>query len=436
MPTYSKTIRFGRHDVKPAHMAITGTTGAGKTTLVRQVMQTGLPPIGTGVDHRALIFDPKQEFVPLLAAIAPHAQLVITNPFDERSWGWAIWKDCQEVRVAIELVTILIPHVADSQPFWSDAARHLTLLAMISLMLSGIEWTLADLLRILQSERLLKATLKRHPETREGVSLYLSERRLAANIISTLGSKLLAFSPIAAAWEHAKHTFSLTEWTESESILVLTNSEVSRFALANINRCISKRASDLTLASPASKTRRNWFIFDELSEAGKLDWLVSFAKKARSAGGILVIAYQSHAGLKDPQMYGPYYTQEVLAQFALRAVCRLECHESAEHTSQLIGDQEVEQVTRSKTTSNQGVSRTVSSHPVIRRVMLPSEIMDFPTVQRRERPDRRLLHPRHRRVQRHARWRRTLQSRTSRTGRNPGFRSAPGRSPVPSAVVI
>ncbi len=139
-----------------------------------------------------------------------------------------------------------------------------------------------------------------------------------------------------------------------------------------------KRASDITLNEPESTTRRNWFVIDEIADAGKLD-IVSLAKKGRSKGGCLVIGFQAVAGLKDSQMYGPYFSEEILAQFGHKFCGRVECAASAEWASLLVGDHEAEEVSHSKTVKDRyDKSETESRQNVVRRAMLPSEIMSFP----------------------------------------------------------
>lgn len=380
-------LRFGSLELAPhvatRHFLFVGTTGSGKTTLLRLLEQSVLREIGVVGDCRAIVNDAKNDVVPQLAALAPDAEIIITNPFDARSTAWDVAADVNEPQVAIEFAYNLIPHQPESQPFFSDASRHLVTGVVTSFLLSEMDWTLADLIRVLQSLRKLKAVLKRHPETRDLVPLYLSDRRLASNILSTVATKLLPFGPVAAAWEQAANKKSLAEWSRSPMIWVLGNSEVSRVPIQTLNRCMFKRACDLTLSEPESTTRRNWFIVDELSDSGKLDGLVSLAKKGRSKGACLAVAFQSVAGLRDAQLYGPHFTEEILAQFGHKFIGRVECAASAEWASLLVGDQEIEQQTRSETSSAQGSSSTRNYQKVVRRGLLPSEFMDFPPCDRR-----------------------------------------------------
>lgn len=361
------------------HFLFVGTTGSGKTTLLRLLMQSALQSVGMGGDVRAMAYDAKRDLVPQFTAIAPRAELLITNPFDERSVAWDLYKDIQEPQVAIEFTYNIIPQVPESQPFFSDAARHLILGVILSFMRTGVEWSLADLLCATQSPKKLKGVLRKHAETRDLISLYLYDKRLAANIISTIATKFLPFGPVAAAWEHAKRRVSLATWARSEMIWILGCSEISRTSMQVLNRCMVKRAIDLTLDADESRTRRNWFIIDELADVGRLEGLVSLAKKARSKGGCLAFAFQSVAGLRDPQMYGPHFSEELLAQFAHKSIGRLECAASAEWTSKLVGDHEIEQASSSSTYSMQGGwSSTESRQNVVKPGILPSQLMDFP----------------------------------------------------------
>jgi len=385
-PPPHETIVFGGLELpdseSTSHFLCLGTTGSGKTIIVRLLMQSVLPWIGLGfdrglgLDRRALVYDAKQDALPLLAAICPDVRVRTMHPFDARGVAWDICADVREPRVAVEIAFTLIPATHESQPFFADAARHLTYGVMVSFMLSGQEWTFADLIRGLSSPRRLKAILKKHPQTRDLISAYFYDKRLLSNIMSTIATKLLAFGPIAGAWDDAEEKYSLTQWINDESILVLGNSEISRTAIDALNRCIFKRASDLTLALPESFTRRNWFFIDELSEAGRLDGIVSLFKKGRSKGACVAVSMQGIAGLKDERLYGPHGTAELLAQISNRFIGRVECPETGRWLSDLIGEQEVDQYTHSQTRSSQGGPSSTTNHQIVtRRAVLPSELM-------------------------------------------------------------
>ncbi len=364
-------------DEATSHFLAVGATGSGKTTIIRLFLQTVFPRFLANGDNRAIVYDAKQDALPLVHAMAPHIDIATLNPFDQRGAAWDIAADVIEPRVAIEIAFTLFPDLHESQPFFTNAVRHLSYGLMASFMLSEQPWSFADLIRALKSRAALKRILKRHTYTRALLPLYFSEPRLAAHIMSSVATKSLPFEPIAAAWEHAERRVSLRQWAESAQILILPNSEISRAPIDAINRCIFKLATDITLNQSESFTRRSWFVIDELPAAGKLDGLVSLLKKGRSKGACVVLAFQSVSGLRDQHLYGNHLTDELLGQIGNRFFGRLECPVTAEWASQVIGDQDALSRTYNRTNSSQGTSEGITKQWQRRRAVLPSEFMNI-----------------------------------------------------------
>ncbi|MEX2317310.1 MAG: type IV secretion system DNA-binding domain-containing protein [Pirellulales bacterium] len=380
-PDSGKQLAWGRHQLPECeatgHFLAVAASGGGKSTLLQLLMQSCLRGVGTEPDTRALVYDHKQDILPLLRAIAPQAKIVTSHPFDERGAAWNISRDVTNPAIALETARTIFPEIQESQPFFADAARHLLYGVMLSFILTGAPWTFASLIRVMQSARLIRRVLLKHAVTRSIEREYFAEDRTAANIMSTVATKLLPFSTIAASWETASESFSIEDWVRENWILVLGNYETGRMAIDAVNRCLFKRASDLVLNQSNSFTRRTWFLWDELSEAGKLDGLVSLMKKGRSKGACCVLAFQSIQGLRRSALYGREETDEILGQIANRWFGRLECVETAEWASELFGDQEFEEESVSESTGAGGKSRSVSRQRATRRLVLPSEFLDI-----------------------------------------------------------
>ena len=362
-----------------------GAPGSGKSTMIEILERHVLPGIQPGSDARMLISDAKTDAMKRLTAIAPDADIRPSNPFDERGWSWDMQADVREPRIAVEIAFTLFPEQHESQPFFSDAVRHIAAMVMISFILSGIDWTLADLIRVLKSERRIKAVLRRHPQTRDAIEQYFSEHdpRLVANILSTCAVKCLRYEPVVAAWESARNRFSINKWAVESWVLVLGNSEESRIAIDCLNRAMFKRATDTVLSQSESRTRRSWLVYDELADAPRLDGLISWLKKSRSKGGCTAIAFQSVSGLRDSTRYGQHFADDVLGQIGNRFFGRIECVETAEWASRLFGDQEYEAVSTSVTTGPNGNSTTTSKQLQTRRLVMPGELMSLPTCSRK-----------------------------------------------------
>lgn len=376
-------LRWGplnlHQDEAAQHFAAIGSTGSGKTTILRLLLQDIIPSIRRKSNRRVLIYDPKQDVLPVVSGIGCDSGVINTNPFDSRSFAWDIARDVREPRVALETAYTLFPEEQESQPYFANASRHLLYGTMLSYLWRKLDWSFADLLRPLQSPKLLKRVLSACPCSKPIVTQYFRDKRSLGNVLSTAATKALAFEAIASAWEAADHKFSIDEWAKSESVLVLGSSEIGRHAIDAVNRCIFKRASDSTLEMSDSSSRRTWFILDELSEAGggMLPGLVSLCKKGRSKGACVAIAFQSIAGLRQKSSYGPELTAEIMGQIGNRFIGRLECPDTAEWVAKLVGDEEVRQITVNHT---HGTEKTVSYNEqyVTRQSVLPSQFLSIP----------------------------------------------------------
>ena len=358
------------------HFLVVGTTGSGKTTVVRLMLQSLFGDFEERA-CRAVVFDAKEDMFPILAGIVDPKFITTLNPFDVRGAAWDLAVDLDEPRVIHEFVSTIIPESSDANRYFTDAARHLMYGVMLNYFIRKLSYTLGDVFRPLKSIRQLKHLLRQEPATESLVDLYLREKRLALNVLSSIATKIQPFEPIAACWEHAEQRISLKHWLDDQRILILGNSEISRHSIDAINRCIFKRITGLTLHLPDSPDRRIWFVLDELTDAGKLDGLIPLAKKGRSKGASLLLAFQTISGLRCDRLYGTHGTDELLGQIGNRFVGRLECVATAEYFSQLIGDQERWEVSKSYTSAKEDSSSTSYSKQ-IRRTVLPSELMDLP----------------------------------------------------------
>ncbi len=374
-------IAFGRHRLPlseaTGHYSAVGAPGSGKTTLLQMFMQSVLPSIEIEKDARGLIYDAKQDMLSFLPAICPSVKVVTAHPYDVRGAAWDMYRDIKDAAVALEVAFTLIPPVHESQPFFADAARHLSYGVIQSFVLTREPWTLGTFIRAMQSAKRIRRILRKHPETKAIEKQYFYDPRLVANIMSTIATKLLPLSPIAASWDAATETFSLEDWVKENWILVLGNYETGRSAIDAINRCLFKRASDLILNQSNSFTRRTWIILDELTEAGKLDGLIALMKKGRSKGASLFLSFQSIEGVRDRDLYNPEGAAELTGQVANRWFGRLECVATATWASSLFGEIEEQEETVSESTGTGGNSRSVNRHRAMRKLVLESEFMDI-----------------------------------------------------------
>ena len=108
---------------RTTHFFLVGRTGSGKTILLRCLMQAALPDIGLIPDQRALVYDPKLDFIPVLYGMGLRCPVKILCPFDLRSVAWDIAGDCTEPATAIEVAVIIVPDEEGQNRYFPDAVR-------------------------------------------------------------------------------------------------------------------------------------------------------------------------------------------------------------------------------------------------------------------------------------------------------------------------
>ena len=271
--------RFNRAHA-PEHFLVVGASGSGKTTLINNLMASALP---VGAMTKSLVYDPKQELIPLLYQIrgvtdpmimSGAASVKVLNPFDTRCCAWNMAQDIDSVISARQLATILIADGAASggaESFFTNAVRDILtaiIVAFIECTPKENAWTFRDILLTALYEPYLRFVLTRTNETRNGKLLPMLHRvretylgaaadsRTMGNIKATMSAKLAVYEPIAAAWHKAAPTpssprmLSLRQWAlgKGEDVLVLGNDEAARASLDAVNQAIFKRATELVLS--------------------------------------------------------------------------------------------------------------------------------------------------------------------------------------------
>lgn len=375
--------------VATKHFLVAGTTGSGKTLTLKMLMKDALPLVGTGRNHRALVYDAKHDMMAILQGIFKGAgsapRIVLLDPFDTRGAAWKMAEDIRSPEMAEHLATMLVPEEKGaSQPFFADAVRHLLSGVLKSFILTRPgTWTFANVLCVMRSEKQLRETLAACTQTRHLVAQYFSRADTFQDIFSTIATKLQRFETVAAAWEHARESVSLDQWLngEEEFILVLGNDELARPALDAVNRVLFKRVIDLVLTQPdvsAGASRRTWFFLDELREAGCLEGLNSLLTKGRSKGACVVLGFQDIDGLEEA--YGERVAREMLGQCNCKAFLKMGSERTGEWASKVIGDTEVWVQTssnsRTRWTFAQGTV-TTSVHLQTRRAVMYEEMAEF-----------------------------------------------------------
>ncbi|MFA0289515.1 MULTISPECIES: type IV secretion system DNA-binding domain-containing protein, partial [unclassified Vibrio] len=104
-----------KREFEVQHMLIDGTTGAGKSVMLRKLLRwirkRGDKAIiyDKGCTFTSKFFDPSQD--------------TLLNPFDERCANWDVWCDAKDAPDFENIANALIPQHGEGDPFWVDSAR-------------------------------------------------------------------------------------------------------------------------------------------------------------------------------------------------------------------------------------------------------------------------------------------------------------------------
>jgi len=256
------------------HVAMIGTTGSAKTVIMRMMLESIVPGIGgANLDRRLIIFDAKSDILSILSGIRIRSPVYFFNPMDTRSAAWDIAKDVKGSIFASQFAENFIKENKNENPFFAEAARHLLAGVIEAYTFKKPDnWTLLEVLNTLSNTEETLALLQSVPQTRDIAREHFERNDVArSNVQYTCTANLGKLRSIACLWEKASEKISLTDWVQSDSILILGNNENLRGPLSAINRVLFQRLSELIISQSESDTRRTWVFLDELKEMGKLD---------------------------------------------------------------------------------------------------------------------------------------------------------------------
>lgn len=291
------------------HCLVTGQNGSGKTTLLKRMMVEILPQITEGSDQRAIIHDPKGDFVSFVyGLLGKDAPIKILNPLDSRCVAWDIGADVTNRAQATTVAEIFVPEPPDGDgkgDFFRKGARILIrngqdffILKNLELVESGkdpIEWTLRDLCLVLRDEKTMRDVFSRYEETEEAIDFL---DRVNNDVPTTVKTYISNLELIAAAWE-GKEKFSLRDFRDTKDgmILILGSHREADAPIQALNTVIIQRASQILLTDSETlseeKTRQSWLFLDEFTSLGKINNFVKILQEGRSKGVCNVLSFQN-----------------------------------------------------------------------------------------------------------------------------------------------
>jgi type IV secretory pathway TraG/TraD family ATPase VirD4 len=361
------------------HFKLIGTTGTGKSTAIRELLDTALAR-----GDRAVIADPDGGYVACF--FNRYRGDVVLNPFERHSVKWDVFSEINNSYDVEQLASGLIPSSDDaSANEWRSYARTF-FCAVVRRCRAGNRRDCAELWRLLA----VAPTEELQPivaGTPAQPFLDPENARMFGSIRSVTVSAIAAFEYVQA---QRAAPFSVREWVRTRSatgILFIPYKAGQIAALKSMIATWMRLAIFEAMSGEENRDQRLWFVIDELDALGAIDGLKDALTRLRKFGGRCILGFQSIAQVSST--YGAGDAQTIVENCGNTLILRCSGSENggtSQFASRLIGEREIlrRQVSRGNDReaafSARGArrSKNTSEQHVTEAAVMPSQIEQLP----------------------------------------------------------
>jgi len=308
------------------HMQIIGDSGAGKTTIIFQVLRQI-----QGRGDAAIIYDPACEFVQRF--YDPKRGDVILNPLDARCPYWGPSEELRRRSEAKTLAESLFQPTQDKKgEFFVETPQKI----FAHLLTYGpspqdlVDWmsNADEIDRRVMGTEMAYMIAKGAQQQRNGV---LASLGLVADSLRMLPMR-----------NEAKTMWTATEWAEErKGWIFITSQPAERAALRPLHSLWIDLLVLRLLNEPKPSQRRAWFVLDELASLQKLPQLHTAITENRKSKNPLVLGFQGKAQLE--YIYG-HLAEVMLSQPATNIWLKTKEPKAGQWVSEFIGKVEIERM--------------------------------------------------------------------------------------------
>jgi len=326
-------------DLETRHVALIGSTGSGKTTALRQMLDA--------IEQRgdtAIVYDTSGEFI--AHYYRPERGDIILNAFDARGAFWSPFNEIQHPADADHIARQLIASTDGSkEDFWLQSARVL----------------LADILRKLHAEgrRDLPTLIEALRNfSRDELQRWLSDtasarmfeegaERATSSVLFMLARCIQLLQYLRASPSGAK-VFSFREHFEAElnqrvgyrPWIFVPRQEQYFEATRPLLACFLECAATAILGLQPRPDRRVWLMLDELADLPRVDNLTRLLPQGRKFGAAVVLTFQAIGQMHH--RYGKDSAEALLANTNTKLFLQLADADTRQWASQAVGTVETE----------------------------------------------------------------------------------------------
>jgi len=308
------------------HIQIIGDTGAGKTTIMLQILRQ--------IKHRgdsAIVYDPAREFVQRF--YDPRDGDVVLNPLDKRCPYWGPAEELRRRCEAKALAVSLFQSPQDKKgEFFIESPQKI----FAFLMTYGptpeelVKW-MSDPEEI---DRRLEGTEHAHlidPRAHQQRAGVLGSLGLVADSLRLLPKK-----------GHGNGEWSATEWAETrQGWIFITSLPAEREALRPLQSLWIDLLVLRLLNEPKDGQKRAWFVIDELASLQRLPQLHTAITENRKSENPVILGFQGKSQLE--YLYG-HLAEVMLSQPATSVWLKTKEPTAGEWVSKFIGKVEIERL--------------------------------------------------------------------------------------------
>jgi hypothetical protein len=354
-PVFIPEFVFGRH------ISFLGTTGVGKTTLIKQLINHS-----NSLGEKSIILDLNGE----LYSEVGTDQDIILSPFDTRShkWDFCFEKSNGQTINASEFSKYIVPKGSDQNSFWWKGGRTV-FTEVLEHYPSAIElWdAITDPSRDFRNHL---SGLVENIIGKEGSNQ-------DAGILGTLSSDLgFLKNLIALNIASSKEYISIAKWAqdENESNLFLIFSDKDFESIAPIiGMWINLAVLGRFDAGKDNKLPKMNIIIDEVGSLKRIDQLPNALARLRKYGGKVVLGLQSESQLSS--IYSENDARAMKGNIGTRFIFRSPEEVEAKNLSKFLGRSEVINVGQNNSTDKQGnLYTSISESTSYKDIVLDSEI--------------------------------------------------------------